>query len=381
MSVSFAGHELHSPRFEDARAIARDRFGIDGAVSELGSHGLQNVLVDTGSARYVLKIANPVFAEAKLDLQNRAMVHLAERMSVGIPLPCPALDGSEIIAVERGGATYLVRLVTFVEGSPLVDTHLSPPILYSLGHIAGELVRALESFEHPAADRVMQWDPRHVGAVVEALAPHIEDPRRHALVLGLAASASEAVERLVPTLPVQIVHCDLTDWNVIGRRDGAGRLMPCGVIDFGDVTRTLRVCELAVIAATAYVLDDPITAAAEIVRGFDDVCPLEDSKTRRPAAPDRGACRCPGRRHGAAGTARAAQRVRPECTGTGTGRSARPRRRCRSRWWTPPSAWPAGAGRTASRRPSPRVSGRSRVSRRARPPTSRRPGSIPSRPG
>ena len=280
MSVSFAGHELHSPRFEleDARAIARDRFGIDGAVSELGSHQDQNVLVDTGSARYVLKIANPVFAEAELDLQNRAMVHLAERMSVGIPLPCPALDGSEIIAVERGGATYLVRLVTFVEGSPLVDTHLSPPILYSLGHIAGELVRALESFEHPAADRVMQWDPRHVGAVVEALAPHIEDPRRHALVLGLAASASEAVERLVPTLPVQIVHCDLTDWNVIGRRDGAGRLMPCGVIDFGDVTRTLRVCELAVIAATAYVLDDPITAAAEIVRGFDDVCPLEDSE-------------------------------------------------------------------------------------------------------
>ena len=124
----------------------------------------------------MLKIANPVFAEAELDLQNRAMVHLAERMSVGIPLPCPALDGSEIIAVERAGATYLVRLVTFVEGTPLVDTHLSPPILRSLGRIAGELVRALESFEHPAADRVMQWDPRHVGAVVEALAPHIAIP-------------------------------------------------------------------------------------------------------------------------------------------------------------------------------------------------------------
>ena len=32
MSVSFAGHELHSPRFalEDARALARERFGVDG---------------------------------------------------------------------------------------------------------------------------------------------------------------------------------------------------------------------------------------------------------------------------------------------------------------------------------------------------------------
>ena len=56
--------------------------------------------------------------------------------------------------------------------------------------------------------------------------------------------------------------------------------MPCGVIDFGDVTRTLRVCELAVAASIAYGhdLDDPIAAAAEIVRGFDAACPLDDAE-------------------------------------------------------------------------------------------------------
>ena len=72
----------------------------------------------------------------------------------------------------------------------------------------------------------------------------------------------------------------MTDWNVIGRRDRAGRLMPCGVIDFGDVTRTLRVCELAVAASIAYghEPDDPICAAAEIVRGFDAACPLDDAE-------------------------------------------------------------------------------------------------------
>ena len=76
------------------------------------------------------------------------------------------------------------------------------------------------------------------------------------------------------------MHCDVTDWNVIGRRDRAGRLMPVGVIDFGDVTRTLRVCELAVAASIAFghEPDDPICAAAEIVRGFDAACPLEDAE-------------------------------------------------------------------------------------------------------
>ncbi len=283
MSVSFAGHVLHSPRFslEQARELAHERFGVDGEASELGSHQDQNALIDGPSGRFVLKIANAAFGEAELDLQNRAMLYLAEHLALDVPRPCAALDGSEIVAVQHEGVTHLLRLVTFVDGEPLVDAlHLAPPVLYALGGVAGEVVRALEDFEHPAADRAMQWDPRHVGAVVEALAPHVADAGRRDLVLGVAAGASAAIARLAPRLRTQIVHCDVTDWNVIGRRDRAGRLMPCGVIDFGDVTRTLRVCELAVAASIAFSHepDEPISAAAEIVRGFDAVCPLDDAE-------------------------------------------------------------------------------------------------------
>ena len=283
MSVSFAGHELHSPRFapEEARELARELFAVEGAVSELGSHQDQNVLIAGPSGRFVLKIANAAFGEAELDLQNRAMVHLAERLPIEVPQPCPARDGREIVAVERDGVTYLLRLVTFIEGEPLIDApHLAPPVLRALGEVAGLVARALEDFEHPAADRAMQWDPRHVGAVVEALAPHVEDARRRALVSEVGARAADAIERLAPQLRRQVAHCDVTDWNVIGRRDRAGRPMPCGVIDFGDVTRTLRACELAVAASIAYghEPDDPICAAAEIVRGFDAVCPLDDAE-------------------------------------------------------------------------------------------------------
>ncbi len=97
MSVSFAGHELHSPRFglEEARELARERFGVEGVASELGSHQDQNALIDGPSGRFVLKIANAAFGEAELDLQNRAMIHLAERLPLEVPRPCAALDGSE----------------------------------------------------------------------------------------------------------------------------------------------------------------------------------------------------------------------------------------------------------------------------------------------
>jgi 4-aminobutyrate aminotransferase-like enzyme/Ser/Thr protein kinase RdoA (MazF antagonist) len=283
VSVSFAGHELHSPRFalEEARVLARERFGVDGVAGELGSHQDQNVLIDGPSGRFVLKIANAAFGEAELDLQNRAMVHLGERLPLEVPRPCPALNGSEIVAVEREGVTYLLRLVTFIEGEPLIDAqHLAPPVLFALGKVAGLVARSLEDFEHPAAERAMQWDPRHIGAVAEALAPQVGDPRRRALASELAAASAAAIELIAPRLRRQIVHCDVTDWNVIGRRDASGRSMPCGVIDFGDVTHSLRVCELAVAASIAYghEPDDPICAAAEIVRGFDAVCPLDEAE-------------------------------------------------------------------------------------------------------
>ena len=283
MSASFTGHELHSPRFvlDDARGLTREHFGIDGDVSELGSHQDQNVLVSAPSGRFVLKIANAAFAEAELDLQNRAMVHLADRLALEVPRPRAALDGREIVPVERGGVTYLLRLVTFIEGEPLTAAdHLAPPVLRALGEAAGLVANALEGFEHPGADRALQWDPWHVGAVVEALGPQVEDARRRELACELGCAAAAAIERLAPHLPRQIAHCDVTDWNVIGRRDASGRLMPCGVIDFGDVTRTLRACELAVAASSAFGHDpdDAICAAAEIVRGFDAVCPLDDAE-------------------------------------------------------------------------------------------------------
>src|SRR3954464_1162212 len=108
MSVSFAGHELHSPRFalEEARGLARELFAVEGAVSELGSHQDQNVLIDGPSRRFVLKIANAAFGEAELGLQTRARVHRAAPLPIEVPQPCPARDGREIVAVERDGVTY-----------------------------------------------------------------------------------------------------------------------------------------------------------------------------------------------------------------------------------------------------------------------------------
>ena len=42
--------------------------------------------------------------------------------------------------------------------------------------MAAEIAVALDGFDHPALDRALQWDVRHAGAVVEALAPFASTP-------------------------------------------------------------------------------------------------------------------------------------------------------------------------------------------------------------
>ena len=77
-----------------------------------------------------------------------------------------------------------------------------------------------------------------------------------------------------------MIHGDVTDYNVIGRRDAAGRLQPAGLIDFGDMTRTYLVGEAAVTAAAVAGREPAAALAAicDVARGFDAVLALTDEE-------------------------------------------------------------------------------------------------------
>ena len=87
---------------DEATALAKHLFGLDAVkVSSLGSCEDANFRIKLDGGRsYVLKIANRRFAEAELDLQNRAMQHIAARL----------VDARVVLAVpnplSRVAATY-----------------------------------------------------------------------------------------------------------------------------------------------------------------------------------------------------------------------------------------------------------------------------------
>jgi len=282
---SFVGRELRIPRLDAAAAadIARTSFGVHGAVTQLGSHQDQNfLLVADGGVRYVLKVANPAFTRDELDLQNRAMEHTAFRVRDPVPVALPGVDGEDVVAVQHQGAAYHVRLLTYLAGSPLVEAgYLAAGVLRAAGGLAARVAAALSSFDHPALDRMLQWDVRRAAAVVAAYAPLTQDDQRGRVAEHTVTWAAAKLERLDASLRRQAIHGDVTDWNVLAERDGAGRPTPCGLIDFGDMTRSWLAAECAVLAAAMVSRaggPGALRDAAQVVRGFHAVVPLREDE-------------------------------------------------------------------------------------------------------
>ena len=256
---------------ERAAAIVLEHWGLEAVLDEVGSSQDQNFRTTAADGRrFVLKIANPYWRRAELELQNAAMHHLAEaRPGFAVPVPVPAVDGREIVAADG----HDIRLVTWVEGQPLCDgRHRAAATWRGLGALAGRSARGLAGFAHPELDRPLQWDPRRAVEVVAAIggaAPPADAPLVQRAMAPFADVAANA-----DALPVQPIHCDVTDYNTVGP---AGRApIPDGLLDFGDVVRTWRIGDpaSAAVSAIAHDGDAALRIALDVLAGFHAEVPL-----------------------------------------------------------------------------------------------------------
>jgi 4-aminobutyrate aminotransferase-like enzyme/Ser/Thr protein kinase RdoA (MazF antagonist) len=248
----FTEDALPVPRLTPAEAelIAAEHFGITARAQALGSQQDANFLLhaDDQTPAAILKIANPAFGMVEIEAQDAAADLIASaRPELRIATVLRRADGRPrrtTVDTENGPA--VARLLRHLPGGTLSGPrHLSPGAVAAMGTIVGKVSTALRGFRHPGLDRVLQWDPQHADRVVAKLAGHIGEPDRRTAVQTATAEAWAHVHKLAATLPSQAVHLDLTDDNLIRRPDSRPP-MPDGIIDFGDVTTSWAVGELAV---------------------------------------------------------------------------------------------------------------------------------------
>lgn len=243
---------LPSPQVSAAQALEllEGHYGLSGRLQALGSQQDLNYRVDSAEGRFVLKICRGDYSALELQAQHAGLKHLAQHSGVQVPRVIAAKNGADLLSLEVGGQAVHVRLLDYIEGQSLTHLdHLPGSVVAGFGRLCGEMDLALAAFDHAGLERTLQWDARHANALIAHLLPVIEDEQQRASIAHVAEQAEQHLRPLVDTLPVQAIHMDITDDNVVWQRDAQRLWQLQGVIDFGDLVRTWRITDLSVTCA------------------------------------------------------------------------------------------------------------------------------------
>ncbi|XP_037251582.1 hydroxylysine kinase [Falco biarmicus] len=281
----------------EAAALVERVFGLTVSwVQPLPSYDDQNFHVRVGrsedaaegAGEYVLKITNSEDSQEPelIEAQTRAMMFLSAE---GFPSATPRLtrDGN-IMSLESGGTApgnkkYMVRLLTYLPGTPVAKIATNAQILYEIGKLAASLDKALsEKFHHPSVKSL------HRGQFIWNLA---NVPLLDQYIYALGQNKyREVVEQVIEQFKGKIIpklssfracvnHGDLNDHNILVDSTSASLENPqykvSGILDFSDMSYGYYVFEVAI--AIMYMMiesPDPLSVGGHVLAGFESVQPL-----------------------------------------------------------------------------------------------------------
>ncbi len=246
--------------------LVRDHWGLVGTLTPLTSERDQNHRLDTVRGSFAVKLSNPAETAGLTDLQTLALRHAA-KAAPDLPTPrvVPATDGRTVVATPHGA----LRLLTWCGGMPLAGIPGTPALARSVGQSLASLDAALATFSHPAADHVLLWDIRNA----DRLAPLLPDlpadlrPRATAVV----SRFRDHVAPVLARLPRQVIHGDFNPHNLLADPAQPDRLT--GILDFGDMTLSHRICDLAIAGSYLIGAADPLARLLPLITGFHAITP------------------------------------------------------------------------------------------------------------
>ncbi|MGB8814039.1 MAG: phosphotransferase, partial [Paracoccaceae bacterium] len=212
--------------------------------------------------------ANPAEPAAVTQFQTMALLHLA---ATAADLPVPRVVHTLSGATEVGLPNGILRLLTYVEGTPLHSAQPTAAQRRSMARMGASLARALRDFHHPAADHDLLWDIKQA-ARLRSLMPSIADPALQSLARRCLDTFDADVAPQLQSLRWQVVHNDLNPHNVLVDPTDADRIS--GVLDFGDMVHTPLICDVAVAASYQIDRDNPLQSLIDFAAAWHSADPL-----------------------------------------------------------------------------------------------------------
>ncbi len=258
----------------EAADAVRACFGLAGELTPLPGEADDNFLLQaSGKERYVVKFAHLRADPAVVSVQVRVLRHV-ESAAPGLPVPRvrPAADGQPWTVVADGPLRgRVVHVLSYLDGRLLRSAGTDRPLRRTLGVTLAELGRALRDFDDPLVRLPLLWDLAQLPQLRPLAAERSPGPRTSLIEEQLGRLAAGLPSRLAAQRS-QLVHNDFSPDNVLISADGR---RVSGIIDFGDVTVTALVNDVA-IAATQQLSDDAdlLGPALDLISGYHATTPL-----------------------------------------------------------------------------------------------------------
>ncbi len=271
----------------EACQTARQTFGVDAATArDLGSERDQTFMLldDSGTPTAVMKVSNPAEDPRTLDMEVTGARHAARvdpKLRIALPRAVPGATTDDPqsyrAATEQNGVTQWVRMYDVEPGHGRTEAAtLDDRALIAFGETTARLGRALRGFIHPRAIRTLPWDVQYA-ATCRPMLDAIGDARARATVATVLDRFDSVVAPRWPSLRAQVIHGDITVDNVL--MDDAGRVT--AIIDFGDMTHSALVADLAVLLDSLGTGRDPadlFRVARLVLDGYQRITPLESDE-------------------------------------------------------------------------------------------------------
>ena len=226
----------------------------------------RNFLVINNEEKSILKISNHKEERGVLEFQTEALLHLEQATNLNLPKPKKNIDGEYLLQKEIGGEDCYVRMVSYLEGTPLDDIRAEitdPQTLHlSMGNFLAKLGIGLDGFSHPNENHHLLWDVEQTENLFDLL-DNIQDRQKRKMAELSVSYFLKNTKDLLSKQRKQVIHNDMNPDNVLVSVEGASSVV--GMIDFGDMLHAPLINDLAV--ACAY----EVISMRSLYRGSKDL--------------------------------------------------------------------------------------------------------------
>lgn len=259
-----------------ALKIAKDHYNLDAEVTRLNGYVDENFYLKSAvDKKFLLKISNEENLE-ELNFQVEILQHLSKK-KLDVALPKIIANNTQKKLTQLSD-NQTARLLNWVPGRLWATVNpKTPQLRYQLGKAAGSLTMALHDFNHSGAHKKLDWDLANAAWTIGNLDKF---SGRKKEIVAYFQQKFKTFRNTYSELPKSIIHNDLNDYNILVSEDLKNPRI-CGFIDFGDAVFTQTINDLAVVLAYAIMdLPDPLLAAMEVVKGYNEHYELSESELK-----------------------------------------------------------------------------------------------------